>query len=449
MHSSRLHVREVVLVRVTNCCFTFALWLALCAGGLPSDNAEAQQKAGANRFAVDLVTLKSGERLRGALLGVSDDGSVSMVVQREWLRSSRPDFYERSTRNETAAGVRIATIRRDRIRDWQKEGSHLDALSAFLRLELEEAEAALDKLSDVKKGGVTSQFVMLALARSDITYHFVQPPANRQVAMLAWSERLKDVEQREVTDLVTELKRRGLDPSVDTANLTTRVPVEDQDASQWAARQAIIEFHFEKKIEFQGMGQTLFRTGTGGKPVGLDQLLPQLLPQLLQSQLADQLGGLLDDPALRRNLPGGNKPAEASKLDLQPAIATAEEEQVRGFRVTQLDLNLAQGRARVIQRFVARLPNGQWQTIWQADVTGDASQARPEDLQQIKQDPQLAQALKLLQNIAPGADQQMSTALKFGAATMDAQKKADAQFFEFRDRFVQTLASPPLTWKRD
>ena len=441
----QLEVRDASSVRVTSQMLVLAACLS--AAWLYSAEVKAQQKSGADRFAVDLVTLKSGDRLRGALLGASADGTVSMAVQREWLKRSRPRFYEEATRFETASARLIATTLRDRIRVWQKQGGQSDALAAFLRLQLDDAENALKKLGDDAQGP-SSQFVMLALPKSDITYHFVQPPNNRKIALLAWEERLKDVEQREASDLLVELKRRGLNPDVDTANLTARLPAEEQSDDQWAARQAIIEFHYEKKIEFQGMGQTLFRTG-GEKQPGLDQLLPQLLPQLLEGQLAGQLGDLLNEPALRQQVPGANKSVGAAGLDLKPAIATAEQERVRGFRVARLDLQIAQGRARVTQQFVARLSNGQWKTIWQSDVTGDAAQARPEAQQQIKQDPQIAQALKLLESLSPGADQQVNVALKFGAATMDAQKKSDAQFYEFRYRFLQSLASPPLTWNNN
>ena len=97
----QLEVRDASSVRVTSQMLVLAACLS--AAWLYSAEVKAQQKSGADRFAVDLVTLKSGDRLRGALLGASADGTVSMAVQREWLKRSRPRFYEEATRFETAS----------------------------------------------------------------------------------------------------------------------------------------------------------------------------------------------------------------------------------------------------------------------------------------------------------------------------------------------------------
>ena len=59
---------------VVACCV-----LTLCGNGI----AAAQNKVGPARFAVDLVTLNSGKRLRGAFLGIDAKGVVTMALQRD------------------------------------------------------------------------------------------------------------------------------------------------------------------------------------------------------------------------------------------------------------------------------------------------------------------------------------------------------------------------------
>jgi len=404
----------------------------------------AQRKKGLTRFAADMVTLKSGERLRGALLGEQPDGTVSMAVQRKWLEKNEAEMYRTVTATETQSATRQSTQLRERLRRWIAEQSDANALVAFLETELERVDAQVDRLSDRPGEGLGTQFVMLSLPKNRLNFWFAQPPENRRVAGLAWSERLADVETREVGDLIEELKTKSIDPERDTFRLTDRVPGRGQSDREWAARQAIVEFEYGKRVEFQGMGSTLFRTGTGAKKVGMEQMLAEMLPQLLQSQLANQLGGLgdlLNEPGL-----GGNRPKESApkKPDLSKAIGAARQEKVRGFRVTQLELNINSKVARVVGSFLARMPDGEWVTVWSETVNGDATQARPELRERIEKDPQVAGVLKTVKGLGLGIEQQLGTALQFGAATMEAQQQADRQFIEFRERYLDRLDNPPL-----
>jgi len=113
--------------------------------------------------------------------------------------------------------------------------------------------------------------------------------------------------------------------------------------------------------------------------------------------------------------------------------------------VTQLELNINQKVARVVGSFVARMPDGEWVTVWSETVNGDATQARPELRERIEKDPQVAGVLKTVKGLGLGIEQQLGTALQFGAATMEAQQQADRQFIEFRERHLDRLDNPPLS----
>lgn len=412
--------------------------LLLDAGQTPA------QKRDLTRFAVDMVTLKTGERLRGALLGEQSDGTVSMAVQRDWLQKNRPDMFRMVTAGETEDARRQLSDLETRLRDWITEREDENDLVAYLETELDRVAEQRQKLMDNPDGGLGTQFVMLSLQRNRLDFWFAQSPQNRRVAGLAWSARLDDVETREVGDLAAELRKRDIDPDIDSPRLTDRIPGRGQSEQEWAGRQAIVEFAFGKQVAFQGMGTALFRTGNGAKQIGMEQMLAEMLPQLLQSQLAGQLNGLgdlLNEPGL-----GGTrrKPAAPPEPDLSKAIEAAEKENVRAFRVTQLELNVARRVARVNGRFVARMPNGKWQTVWTSTVNGDATQPRPGLRERIEKDPQVAQILKTVKGLGLGIEQQLNTALQFGAATMEAQQEADKQFIEFREQYLDRLDSPPL-----
>ncbi len=80
-------------------------------------NAVAQRRSSQSELAVDVVRLRSGERLFGAVFGELPDGTVRMAVQRNWLRQSLPEFY-RSVAADEAMDQRLMTetlIERERI----------------------------------------------------------------------------------------------------------------------------------------------------------------------------------------------------------------------------------------------------------------------------------------------------------------------------------------------
>ena len=60
------------------------------------------------------------------------------------------------------------------------------------------------------------------------------------------------------------------------------------------------------------------------------------------------------------------------------------------------------------------------------------------------QDPQIRTALDLVKSFGLGGDEQVKLAVRFGAATLEAQKQADSRFFEFRDRYLHRLDGPVL-----
>lgn len=409
------------------------LLLAIC---LTAPGLQAQQGSLA-RFAVDLVTLKSGERLRGAFMGRDDNRIVSMAVQRSWLKQNQPKFYEDLIAAEKEAALHAEQDLSNRVQGWIDEEPQQNLMLAFLKGELRDSQ---DRIESIKADGVDVQFVVVKFPDNKITFKYSQQPDNRKIALLAWREKLKDVETREVADLSKALARDGLEPAQEVVDLSSRLPTTVQSDREWAARRAIVEFNYGEKLEYQGMGKALFRTGGEQK---MD--LAQVLPQILQSTLTSQLGGLeelLGEPGQNvRPRPAAQNP----QADFSGPIADAKQAGVRSFRVTTLDLNPTGGQAAVTGHFVALMPSGEWETIWKETTTEDSSKARPEVENQIKNDPQLKQITDVLKGLGGGLDGQLSTAIRFGGATMEAQKKADQSFFKFRDQYMRRLSGPAIS----
>ena len=69
--------------------------LSIALGMVIASPVVAQPKpVGVGHPAVDIVTLKSGRSMRGVVAYQEPNGSVTMVVSREWLGSANPSLME-------------------------------------------------------------------------------------------------------------------------------------------------------------------------------------------------------------------------------------------------------------------------------------------------------------------------------------------------------------------
>jgi len=364
---------------------------------------------------------------------------VAFAVGRAWLKKSHPHFYDDALRDETAQTRAALTELRDRIADWRKARGADQELDFFLGKESMRVEQELNAI-DAGARNEDAPMMVVDVAPAKIERVVNQPPQRKNVAVTAWREGLADVESRSTTSLTQELKKERIEPVDDPDALLELLPPRLQNAAAWAARQAIVEYRFRKPLDFQGTGDQVVRTGEDLKAVDVGQLIGGVLKGLGAG--GDPLGDLLNPrPASgsRKGVP--NPPAEKW---LTTAAGQAEAEDLAGFRVTRVNPDAATRRVSVEARFVARLPDGSWQTVWQRTETADATKARPDVEQQIEKDPQVRAALELIKSIGLGGDAEIKLAIRFGAATAEAQKAADNRFFEFRDRYLRRLDGPVL-----
>jgi hypothetical protein len=386
-------------------------------------------------LAVDQVALKGGPRIPGSVLGREADGTLAIAVGRDWLKKTHVPFFEKNLPDETAE-TRAALIElRDRIVEWRRARAPENELDFFLKKESERVEQAL-KAIDAGTYEENSQFMVLDLAPAKIDRVVNQPLQRKRVALAAWRERLTDVETRSTNSLVQELKKLKVDPADDGDFLLDLLPPRRQNESAWAARQAIVEYHFLKPLDFQGRGDLVLRAGQQINAANAGQLFGDLLKSLGGDPIADLLGSGNSG----KKTPGRQQPENW----LASATKIAEAEKISGFRVTRSEEDLAARRVAVETRFVARMPDGSWKTVWQRGETADAAKPRADVEQQIMQDPQIRAALDLVKSFGLGGDEQVKMAVRFGAATQEAQKQADSRFFEFRDRHLHRLDGPVL-----
>jgi hypothetical protein len=385
------------------------------------------------RLCVDCLTLVDGPRLLGAIVDRDAQGTLTVAVQRQWLKQTAPKFYRDHHQREIDAMREGAMRLPKRIRQWKARRANDEALQRFLTSEL----ARIEKLSKSNgEAGATldSQFLVITVPPKQVRFVYVQPAGRRKIAAIAWREKLAGVESRSAFDLVRELKAKQADVEDSPIDLSGRFPALPDDDRQWAARQALIEYDYRQRLDFQGTGEVLFRTDNENAVPNLPRLLTEMFRSQLDTQLADLLGN---------GKPG--KPAPKREFDV--AKNTAKQQDVRGFRVTRVVHNLAANRVTVESLFLVRLADGSWETIWQHKQTTDATKNRAELKDRINGDPRVKQALKLIEALAGNAAN-ADTALKFAAATMEAQQRADDQFVEFRLRYTKRIDGPVLRWSR-
>jgi hypothetical protein len=386
----------------------------------------------AGPLAVDVVSIKGGRPLRGAVLGRDSDGMVTMAVSRAWLEKADPQEFTRQSElldNEQRAAW-TETLERIETR---LENPPEEQRFVFL---LKEERDRLQRQLDAKQP-VEPDFLLMKIPANRIAKLTIAPLDRQLLALLAWDAGFTKVETRSAAEIRKDLMQANIPLEGPAPDLSSRVPARRQSDAEWQARLAIAEYAYsETPLDFQGMGDALVRTGDG-KPIDVAAILPKLLTSQVDSLLSDLL-----EPGLK-----AQPLATPDKSSLRSAVAVAEKEHRRGFRVTRLDINAQRMAVTVETEFVVRGDDGEWRAIWKAVETADGRQARAAEEARIAEDPQVRGALKSLGGLGLGTEDALRQAIRIGAATMSAQQACDARFFEFRDRYLRRLDGPPLPVK--
>ncbi|MBS0202190.1 MAG: hypothetical protein JSS49_04760 [Planctomycetes bacterium] len=410
----------------------FLLGLAICSFAGLTTAGQVNKAVPASQTVVDIVSLKSGRTIRGAVIKADPVGTVTMAVSREWLRHSSPDLFQKVIAKEADQRKQVFEQLRNRLQGLLAVPPGEPQLVFFLKKEVERAEQQLKE----GKADQPSQFVWVDIEHDSIAKMIHPAPDRQRAAMWAWSEQLANVETRDLHDLQRELKQRMVDSTIPPPDISDRLAPRPQDDREWAARLAIVNYTLVKPLDFQGTGDLLIRSNEDRKAVDLAPVLTKVLTSQVDTLLKDLLGD------------GRPGPPDNNRDWLKQATRDAAASSVTGFRATRVDVKVEGSQATVQSVFVAQMPNGNWEVVWSHVETQDATKPRVDIEAKIAGDPQVKQVLETVKALGAGADDQVRQAIRFGAATMAAQQAADAKFFEFRDRYVNHLDGPPLTWSK-
>ncbi|HUY93429.1 MAG TPA: hypothetical protein VMV10_32180 [Pirellulales bacterium] len=414
---------------------TFAAWMLIVAA-VPGQAAASRRPTTVQERAVDMAALVGGERLFGMLFGPPRQGELPFVVRREWLRKHAPNVYRKTVAGEDERRRMAIEQLRDRLAAWRERRSEPKLLTSFLDRSLEETKARLAAFDAKQEPHEPAQLLLVSIPVVQIRKQYQQSPETRRILALAWEERLDDPEEASAAALVERLKEKKIEPAQAQPDLSDRLDALPLDDRQWAAKMALAEYAILGKPRYQGAGGMLVREDSGQDrpPLG------ELIAGMAKSQLEGALGDLLN-PAGGVAKPNENKPNEA----IDKATRECDAEGTTGVRITNLDQDLTRRQVTVRDAFWAKMPDGAWQAIWQASSTIDASKPRPNEEDALKQDPQVAEALKLVKSLGLDLDPDLlRTAMRSGAATQEALANVDRQFADFLLANTRRLDGPPL-----
>lgn len=379
--------------------------------------------------AVDKLRVRGGPTLYGCLLGRSADGSVQFAVRRAWLQSAARTLYEKEAEKELQNRRAAAELLRDRLQAWIDSEPEPARLVRSLQKEFRRIEMDLARQEE-EPAATETRLMLLPIPRGEIRQSYVQPPGRRRLAVVAWTEELENVETRPAADLFKVLQQQNVDSGSRLIDLSEDLPRRPDSEQQWAARRAIVEHHFGRSLKFQGTGGFLVEAGDGAEAPEFARLMQQMLSE----QLTKDLGDLLGTSA------GTKAPADSP---LAAATKKADERGLNAVVITRLEQNLQAKRVLVEKQFLAKMPGGDWRSVWRHVESADASKVDAEAEKELAEHPQVKQILETAELLGlPAGEAQIRTAIRFGAATSAALKEADERLFEFEKRYAGRLDRP-------
>jgi len=379
-----------------------------------------------SQLGVDRIELSSGPRIYGFVLQRMPDGGATVAVERAWLQTTHPKLADEWLAAQAASQQTALDELLVRMDEWIAEHANQARFQRFLQLEREQ-------LAEKPAVAVDSLFLTRELAASDIRKLTLQPAHRRQIAGIAYQHRLPNVVLTPTSALLRQLSELKLDPSQEPVDLSADLPaIPTQSPRQWAARQALVEFQMLEPLEYQGTGTQLFRKGAAIDPQAL-------IGQMLGGGGGDAISRL----GAELGLPEFKAPAERADW-WHGVTAEAERDGFRGVLITRLDQNLLSTKVAVEANFFAREQPGQWFLVRTFRAETDATAQPAEQMERLRTDPQIAALINTLDSLGLGAQAQFDRALQHGAATQVAMQEAQAQFTQFTEQQLRSLAGQPI-----
>jgi len=161
--------------------------------------------------------------------------------------------------------------------------------------------------------------------------------------------------------------------------------------------------------------------------------------------LRDQFGDLLGELLGPGGGAGNRRDEDKLKSAISGAAAEVAAEGLNGLRVSYLSQDSLNHKVTVQASFLARMPDGAWQPIWEHVSTIDTTGPRANEEEQLATDPQVAKVLEIAKKLGIDVnDERIRTGLRYGAVTKEALQDVNRAFVEFMLSNVRQLDGPPI-----
>jgi hypothetical protein len=416
-----------IINRITFRTIALIALLALMSDSGPRCHAQLPQVSDA-RLGVDLVRLRSGQRLYGFVLAQHPDRTLEVAVARDWLESTYPALARELIEIDEAQTMAAYEKLIARTRSWLEHRQQDRSLAIFLEKELDRFEFSKANPDRSKS------FVRVILKPDQFRDVTLQPDSRRKVAALAWQHRIEGATTTPVSLLQKQLEAKGVNLQSSHVDLSEQVSPSIETDRSWCARQALVEHQLRKPLEFQGTGEMLVRLSDNpdfGAVVG------QMLRGGGGLDAIGQLGAEL-------GLPEFKVPREQGRW-WKRATEEAERDGFRGVLITRMSQSQLSPVVSVELSFFALEQPGDWFLVKQITATADANQQPADRLQQLQNDPQIKGVLDTLKGLGLGGEQSLlDQAMRHGAATQQASRNALGLFNEFASQYTQQLDGQPI-----
>lgn len=358
---------------------------------------------------VDLVILSDGTRLYGTALNGKYSG---FLVSLPWVRKNLPEFHQKvAARLSDSASAEVVR---------QALRSELMRLERQPDADLRRIGMIREVLVDADKATVAEpELVLLQIAPDRMRRHFRQSPRNQRLGLLGLLNSVSDIEQitwREATERLQKIPPDRLKTEVPVIGLD--VPDETAIAARTAVILAAVDHRLSRVSRFVLVGKTFIPEDGAADFATLLTQLQQQFEQL--SGDADIASVTTQDPAT----PSG-RIADLS----ESAIQLARQNGHQTVLVSQFELNQSSGEAVVHRTLFHELDNGTWLLTGSVTEQGNSADVRPEKLDTISNDPQVAKILKFFEYAGADASS-LSQAVRTGGAVEIASQRATAALEE-------------------
>lgn len=394
--------------------------LLLCL--IPQDSAPISSRA------VDYVSIRNRQPLFGIVLEHAPKKPLVVAVQRQWLRETQPEAYKEYREQESKRARHQRTVLIERLKVWIEERKDDEFFAEYLTKQLTKlrSEAQADK----PQKEPTSQFMIVEIEAKYVRRVRPSAGARRAPLWLAFRERLKNIETKSGEDLLKELREKGLAIPKEPIDLSDRIPSKGDDKFQWAGRQAIIEqLYRENPLKMAGTPTQVFPEAKVGEQADV------------QGMVAKMLGQRVDDLLKEFGEPGGSSMNRGERTWQLQAVNEAKERKKRAafVRIVHPDKDLKEA---VVEGFlIGRMPDNTWRIVWKTKHSVKP-ESRPELEKELREDKQIKAILDAMQGL--GNEEAVLKAIRFGAATKQANRFVDDAYVKWRDKYFDDLRQPGL-----